>query len=618
MIHRTFTIRMILYIALVVVGGVLLYTNFQLGIVRYFDSDELTHIHWSHNLFAGVKPYTGFLYFIPPVFLLALAPLFWISGISIKIFLYARILEFGFFALFLLFLFLFVRKARNTFVALLTLVILLFLPIPGDKFLEVRPDTLSVGCILAGMYFLLKALEQKKIYFFLTGFFYLLGIAVSPKTLFFLPACILVLLWLHVRGVLRCIDRRWIIAGGSIPVVLVLGVFFWSGDAAKALYLTIGFANTASKVLGAKFFMLPNLFFYPNDVYYALGGYSSVYILNLILYITACLWALIRTVSCYNYDNWKRRAIEMLIAFSFFANLYGFVNVFPLKHVQYLIAIAPFIAFYFADLVWAIGNKIHTGPVPSSPPAGGSSGQALHDDVGLPFVASLLRARGALARATLTVRIFSRVYQLAIVIFVIYMGWLGIKIYQIKRNWNNSTTYAELFSVIQKVPKDEYVLDLIGTSTFYKDPYYVCCLPYGQYEEAFAFQLPSLAQALKNTQTKYIFVQHAPRVNVLPPPDTKFISEHYVPDPYVYSLLVAGAKLVFANQNQEQKVALVADGYYQILSNNQLLPVSTSTQLVTVDGTIIKENPVYLKAGEHKIRSGKEGELVLIYSHKKV
>lgn len=588
--------------------------------VRYFDSDELTHIHWSHNLVIGSKPYTGFLYFIPPVFLFTLAPLFWISGVSTKILLYTRLFEFGVFVFLLLFLFLFVRKVRNTFVALLALVILLFLPIPGDKFLEVRPDTLSVGCILAGMYFLIKAFEQKKIYFFLAGFFYLLGVAVSPKTIFFLPACILVLICMHMKGVLRVIDRRWMIAGAIIPAVWVIGVFLWSGDAAKALYLTISFANTASKVLGTKFFMLANLFFYPNDVYYGLGGLSFPYLFNLLIYITACLWAVVRTVSFYNYDNWKRRVMEMLIAFSFFANLYGFVNVFPLKHVQYLIAVVPFIAFYFADLIDAVRSRIQlnnkTGPVARVSQNHASSRSRLNffqsivdSSLALPSVKHVLEP---LSRATRSI------YSVCIIVFVLYMGWLGLQTYQIKRNWNNSTTYAELSSVLQKVPKDEYVLDLIGTSIFSKDPYYVCCLPYGQYEEAFAFHLPSLPQALKDTQTKYIFVQHAGRTDVLPAQDSKFITKHYLPDPDAYPLLVAGTKLTFANQWQEQKFTLVADGDYQILFNNLLPPENELKQMITVDGIIPKENPVYLKRGEHKIKVGKEGELTIVYSHKKI
>ena len=99
--------------------------------------------------------------------------------------------------------------------------------------------------------------------------------------------------------------------------------------------------------------------------------------------------------------------------------------------------------------------------------------------------------------------------------------------HSIKANWNNSKTLADLDLIYKTIPSGEYVFDLVGATIFYKDPYYVCCLPYGQYEEAFSFRLPSLARSLMDTQTKYVFPYYDGRLSVLPPLDEQYIREHY-------------------------------------------------------------------------------------------
>ncbi|MBI5452438.1 hypothetical protein HY945_03170, partial [Candidatus Gottesmanbacteria bacterium] len=130
--------------------------RFQYGMNRYFDIDEFAHLHWSHNVLVGLRPYTDFFYFLPPLYLYLLIPLFWITGKSVVILLLSRGLSFGIFLLVLGTLFILVKKIRNVQVALLSILILAFLPIPSDKWIEVRPDGVAMLFSLLGMLFLVK------------------------------------------------------------------------------------------------------------------------------------------------------------------------------------------------------------------------------------------------------------------------------------------------------------------------------------------------------------------------------------------------------------------------------------------------------------------------------
>lgn len=437
-----------------------------------------------------MQPYKDFLYFFPPLFLFALAPLFAIVGKSTMILIGGRILTFGIFLLILGIIFLLVKKVRDNQTALLTVVILSFLPIPYDKFIELRPDTLATFFAIAGVYFLSRGLlNQLKITnwrnLFLAGFFYGLSLITLPKVVFFLLAAGVVLLILVIRkpNSFKNLILPFLV-GILIPGIFCIAFFVWSRDFSKAVYLTTQFASDSSKVLGRKFYMFPSHFFHPNDTYYALPGVSTPLITNLLIYVIACIWGIIAFVSFLGRKTWEESIVQLLLSLTFLINLIAFIKLIPLKHAQYFISFAPFVAFYFAEFVYSMKK--------------------------------LLERRG-----------IAWLYSILFVGLIITIGVTGYRMYQIKANWNNSKTLADLDLIYKTIPSGEYVFDLVGATIFYKDPYYVCCLPYGQYEEAFSFRLPSLARSLMDTQTKYVFPYYDGRLSVLPPLDEQYIREHY-------------------------------------------------------------------------------------------
>jgi len=485
-----FYINRSLVITEVIVILLLLIWRFKLGLTRYVDIDEFAHLHWSYNFFSGMRPYSDFLYFFPPGFLYTLAPLFLLVGKTSYILIAGRTAEFVIFLLLLGTTFLLVRKVRDSQTALLTILVLSFLPIPYDKFLEIRPDTLATLFALVGVYFLscglLNQLKPKNWRnLSLAGFFYGLSLFTLPKVVFFLIAAFVILLIAAIR-------RPTSVKNLILPFllgILILGVFcllffVWSGDVGRAIYLTTKFASDSSKVLGRKFYMFPSHFFHPNDTYYALPGVSTPLVANLIIYIIGCIWGIISFVSFLGRKTWEESLVQLLLSLTFLINLIAFIKLIPLKHAQYFISFAPFVVFYFAEFVYSIQNLLARRKVI--------------------WIFSILMAG-----------------------LIIFIGVTGHRMYQIKIKWTNLKTLVDLDLIYKTIPEGEYVFDLIGATIFYKDPYFVCCLPYGQYEEAFSFRLPSLARSLIDTQTKYVFPYFDGRLSVLPPQDERFIRSNY-------------------------------------------------------------------------------------------
>ncbi len=546
------------------------YWKYRLGITRYFDIDEYAHLHWAFNFFSGVKPYSQFLYFFPPLYLLILYPLFVVAGKTFFLLTLARFQAFTFFLFLLITLFLLVRKVRGAKTALLSVVILSFLPIPADKLLEIRPDTISTAIAVLGMLFFIYSLEKNK-YLFLSGLCYGLALLIVPKVLFFLPV-VLVIVLINFWKKKWSVSDLWTIALGFMPPIIFTLLFFVAmGNPANAIYYSTKFISSASKILGERFPMRPELFFYPNDIFYGEFGINPTLIINLIIYIVAGCWGIIKLVSFLDNKSYRESVIELLLSISFIANFIAFIKFFPMKHTQYFIAFAPFIAFYFSDM--------------------------------------LLSLYGILQGKTRTL------FLLLFLIFLLFIGYQGNKMNSIKANWNNDITFKHLKTVKDLIPSEDYVFDLYGETIFYKDPYYICCVSYGEYIEAFNRKLPSLADSLRQTQTKYIFTMTNTRLGVLPPLEARFINDHYIKimdDPVI---MVSGVAVKLAG-GEEEVIDLIASGIYKIYFNGKEMQNNNSYG-ISIDGENKITSPMFLEQGDHKVISDVNGELKILYSNKK-
>lgn len=482
---------------------VFLWWHWRLGLTRYFDVDEFAHLSWAYQMLSGRRPYIDFLFFFPPGFHLFLMPLFALGG-GVTPIVAARLVQFIIFAALVgvtMFLFWLMRKS---WVAILAGVTLAFLPLPFDKFLEIRPDTLATLLVMLGMVFQILALKGVTLrgrvtpYQILAGFFYALSLLILPKVLpqVAVAALILILMDLGKKYCLFPCDRN--ANRITLPFIIGLGIPFtffglWTltlGNLDQVIYSLTKLPVEANKI-SQTFIMMPDLFFYPNTTFYGAPGWSTGLLVNHAIWIIAIFVAAYRLVT--SPPSWS----EFLIASTFFTYVIFYVQIVPLKHTQYLIPIAVFVAFYAADAVDILWKK--------------------------------------------TIGVNSLAAASFLTLFIMGLGGLWqvfVAVNTPKLAWTNADTTNRLTRIYQTIPTSEYILDLTGETIYYKHPYVACCLPFGQSAPYLSRPVPPLAQALEKTKTKYIFEGGLTRTNTLLPDDQAYITAHYLPHPAIAGLLV--------------------------------------------------------------------------------
>jgi len=495
--------RVVIFL-LVAVLGIAFYWRWQLGIIRYFDVDEFAHLHWGYSLSIGELPYKDFFYLFPPFYLLPIASLFTLIGRSVSVLIAARALTFMIFVLTTCILMLLARLIRGWHIALFTACVFALMPLPYDKMLEVRPDLFSMFFMLVSIYFyILFETKQKKILAFLSGLFAGISIGIIPKAIFTLVPVVLILAYHFWHALNHGTMKQWsnrllpLILGGLIPLLVIVGFILASGDPSLAILSMTRLPKDSSVMLGKYFYMFPSHFFWPNDVFYGVGGFSEPYKLNLAIWWIALAGWLVRFLSSLSHQSKLRGITEFTIGGAFFFNLYAFVHLIPLKHSQYLITLAPLVAFYFADTMYQIAQQL-----------GHVVGRLLS---GARFVIS----------------------SLAMLLVVAYLLKVGFDSFTIKRKWTHQTSIDKLSKLLSSIPATEPIFDLTGEAIMYKNGYYVCCLPYGQYEAAIPFRLPNLKSDMERRGTRYVFVSWKDRLGVLPIDHQRYIREEfidYVPD----------------------------------------------------------------------------------------
>ena len=447
--------------------------HLQLGLVRYFDVDEFAHLHWTSQMLMGKKPYLDFLTFFPPGFWWFLAPLFSFGwGTTAPIIAARAAMFFVFAATAAVTGLLFWQMRRSYWLALFAAAILAFLPLPLDKTVEIRPDNLATLLLLLGVYFQVRVLLKKSEVFsgWASGFCYGASVVVLTKTVPVILPGVALAAWEWKRG------REAInfFAGLSIPLLIVGLWALTLGDLGKVWYWLVQLPVEANRI-SQIFFMAPDLFFYPNGIFYGNNGWSRELLTNHALWIVGLLVGIYRLVVPFG-------KAEVFVAGTFLLQVVIYVQFIPLKHAQYLIAIAPFVAFYVADGILALYRKT-------------------------PFT----------------------VFVFMFLLLSVYLFQTNDRINRPKLGWTNKEAIAYLEKLYTTVPKTEYILDLDGRTLYYPDPYYACCIPFGQFAPFLSQPLPSLADSLEKTKTKYIYQGQLKRVTTLLPGDQTYIAGHYEP-----------------------------------------------------------------------------------------
>jgi hypothetical protein len=472
----------------------LLYWRQQVGLHRFFDVDEFSYLHWAANVARGQRPYTDFFLFVTPGFMWFFAPLIALFSFQSQVFVAARMVSLGIFTGMLALLGTLFALTREKRWATLPVVLLAFLPMPYDKFMEIRPDNLSTLLALGGLVLEVLAIRAQKLskpYWFWSGVCYMVSLLIFAKTIPFVAVGVgiaLLYVW-WVRGTVKSFPE---IIPLGIGLVVPLGIFsLWLltlGDIGKVWYSLVKLPFEANML--AKYgWMEPNLFFFPNGSFY--GGTTHItlgLILNHAVWITGVIVGSIRFITPFiaGAGDKRKTLIELLIGGIFIVSVFGYMQFFPLKHSQYLIPIAIFIAYYCADALVLLFRFI---------------------DRKLPLYA----------------------ISLILIIGSYYIGQATIQVNQVKLGWSNDVQLTQMDILLKTIPPKDEVLDLEGRVLFWKDAYYICCVPFGTFVPFMSRQPPVLRDVLETKKTPYIFQGDSNRLSLLTVEDQQYIRTNYIP-----------------------------------------------------------------------------------------
>jgi hypothetical protein len=526
-------ISLILLTVSILLSLVYLYWHWKLGLTRYFDVDEYAHLHWATQMLLGKKPYVDFLTFFPPGFAWFLTPALFLGWGTIQPFITARVMTFFVFVgMGLTSALIFHKLRRSLWGAIMVVAILSFLPMPFDKYLEVRPDNLATLLILIAVYTQIcwmwvlplgspisthkgtpamglpassHPLKIVKWWPMISGAAYGLSYLVLPKML---PniAIGFIIAFIYVTQ-----NLKLKIAKDRLEMLVLARPFLLGFGAPLFLFaiwaLTLGHLDTIiysltsltleSNRISKYFIMVPFLFFYPNATFYGQDGWSRGLITNHVIWELGLFFALYRLITPYLSPSGNKRFLaEILVALSAVVQVIFYISVVPLKHTQYLIPIGVFVAWYMADLLLAIYNQLGK------------------------------------------VRFGQIVFTGIFVIGSIYSYQIFMEVNSVKQLWTNTKPLTDIAAIYKRIPLSEPVLDLDGRMLYNPDPYYACCIPFGQFAEFLSRPLPDLPKALENRNVKYINQGELQRVNTLPWAWQQYIYANYHSDSGNNALLI--------------------------------------------------------------------------------
>ncbi len=305
--------------------------------MRFFDVDEFSYMHWTAQVARGEHMYTDFFSYFTPGFMWVFAPIFWIYGVSVQVFTAGRMLSFVIFLSILGALSYLWGITRGWKWALLPAVILAFLPMPYDKFLEIRPDNLATLLALVGVIGEIRAIREKKNWLWaVSGLAYGLSLFVLVKTLpFVLVGTIIAAFSKKLRVFVLPVIVPWFFFFLGAGISGNFGVVWYSLTPLFEVYKT-----------SVNYPMIPSLFFYPNADFYGGNGITLGLLVNHAIWILGVLFGAYRIVTPFREGDKKKALVELLISGIFFVSAIAYVKFYPLKHSQYLIPIAVFVAYY--------------------------------------------------------------------------------------------------------------------------------------------------------------------------------------------------------------------------------------------------------------------------------
>jgi hypothetical protein len=259
--------------------------------VRYFDPDELEHLHFVWCISKGMVPYRDFFEHHTPLFHYALAALMPFYQVdrrfddALAFICLARRIDLMLAAAALALTFLLARLWRGSCTGWIAIALLAVTPVFARKTFEIRPDVLALvlwlGCLVALVHALSAAslrVRRRAVLFALSGLLLGSAIMTTQKLLMVVPSFAVAMLWYVAAGQrqrrTRVREVGLQFAAFCVPVLATLG-YFWSKGALGAFIYYNLTLNLHWKAHQSPFYLL-NEGFAENPSLLVFGGLGLI------------------------------------------------------------------------------------------------------------------------------------------------------------------------------------------------------------------------------------------------------------------------------------------------------------------------------------------------------
>ncbi len=529
----------ILYLASALTIGVILFWWFRIFLSRYFDADELAHLHWAYLQFKGQRPYVDFFYIFPPFFNFLFYPLFFILGESVSVLVLARVVNFLVYILTAGATFLLAREvfdppsssgtSAGKAAELLTVVVFLSLPMGLAKQLEIRPDNLSVAFFVLGLWAFFRGFFNKKNkWFFWSGLFLGVNTAIVQKGALnaglALIVMFLLVIFLKRKEFLKITAR--ILQGLILPFLILATYLLLRGilfEGLEAMVILSPLTNVG--IAFAPFWW----FFLPNDVYY--GGFNNFpWIFNRGLFFLAGMGVVFLAL-----EFFKKRKFDQEVVGGLSLGLMIVFLIFLLGRLG-----ATFLQYYL--------------PI-------------------FPLV-SILAAVGLL-QGLRFLRLKKWWGLIAIISFFGVCLYSSYEAYKGRRDWSNDYNLEYVADYLEVSKTEDRVFDFWGFYIFRLDGYFVCCENFPYFDRRLQARLPNFLKEIKEKETRFITLPRTGggmvggRMASLSFKDLDFLKENYLLTG-VGDIRAVG-KTFYLLKNEKKRSEIFVAGNYRVLGREMMI-----------------------------------------------
>jgi hypothetical protein len=543
----------------------IVFARLHLAFIRYFDPDEMSHMHWAWLVAQGNIPYRDFFFYNLPGYQYLIAWPFFLPPSSFILIL-TRIWQLIMFLLAAVLLHRITRKITGSaFIAALAALIFLAFPMTFDKTIDIRPDISMMLLYLFAVDLVLSHTRWTTVKLLALGISVSVSVLITLKTVIFaLPA----LLYIFLTDKPRPNQKQMLFAliGLISPAVIFLLILVGSGALPYAVTMILkdGFAVSAGK---SAFTPWKALSPWPL-VYLDRGGDSWPWRVNTGLWILAVIG-----LFGISFRQFKK-SIFLLI---FYVSGIAFLFLFPAPYLQYFVPLSVFgsllAAYALKMIIDAAGSKF-------------------------PGFINLISLAGISIIAVSLLTSFWQQYRI-----------------RISPAFDNSEQLGVITDILKLTRPDERFYDMVGSYIFRPDGYVICCHPYGEFVDKISIKVPTLRESLVQTQTRFALMDRTAMVFWMPKPeDLQFLRSHYLVSPKNWKIYPLGYKYGCNNGEcvqvdiDNRPVSGDPSDNFDIIAPD-IYRISTIPQgkTVTIDNTVYgDQTAIKLDIGNHSFSADRD------------